>query len=37
MKDCKKAKTADLVFVDDRFNVKEVMLGGELCGFNNML
>ena len=26
-------KTADLVFVDDRFNVQEVMVGGELCRF----
>ena len=26
-------KKADLVFVDDRFNVKEVMLGGKLCEF----
>ena len=26
-------KTADLVFVDDRFNVQEVMVGGELCHF----
>ena len=24
-------KIADLVFVDDRFNVKQVMLGGEMC------
>ena len=26
-------KAADLVFVDDRFNVQEVMVGGELCRF----
>ena len=26
-------KIADLVFVDDRFNVKQVMLNGEICGF----
>ncbi len=26
-------KKADLVFVDDRFNVKKVMLGGKLCAF----
>ena len=26
-------KVADLVFVDDRFNVKNVMLGGEICEF----
>lgn len=26
-------KTADLVFVDDRFNVKNVMLGGEIQAF----
>ena len=26
-------KVADLVFVDDRFNVQEVMVGGELCRF----
>ena len=26
-------KVADLVFVDDRFNVDKVMLGGELCSF----
>lgn len=26
-------KTADLVFVDDKFNVKEVMLGGEIQKF----
>lgn len=26
-------KTADLVFVDDRFHVKKVMLNGELCRF----
>jgi len=26
-------KRADLVFVDDRFNVKQVMLQGELCDF----
>ncbi len=30
-------KTADLVFVDDRFNVKEVMLGGEICNFNKQM
>ena len=28
-----KGKVADLVFVDDIFNVKRVMLGGELCKF----
>ena len=27
-------KRADLVFVDDVFNVKSVMLGGEICKFN---
>ena len=27
-------KVADLVFVDDRFNVKNVMLGGEMCKFD---
>ncbi|MBQ8416693.1 MAG: amidohydrolase family protein [Clostridia bacterium] len=27
-------KAADLVFVDDRFNVQEVMVGGELCHFS---
>jgi N-acetylglucosamine-6-phosphate deacetylase len=26
-------KIADLVFVDDRFTVKQVMLGGEMCEF----
>jgi len=26
-----RGKTADLVFVDDRFNVKNVMLSGEIC------
>lgn len=26
-------KKADLVFVDDRFNVKQVMLEGEMCNF----
>lgn len=26
-------KVADLVFVDDRFNVDKVMLGGEICKF----
>ena len=26
-------KVADLVFVDDKFNVKQVMLGGKLCVF----
>jgi len=26
-------KTADLVFIDDRFNVKKVMVGGEICRF----
>ena len=26
-------KIADLVFVDDRFNIKKVMLGGEFCEF----
>lgn len=26
-------KKADLVFVDDRFNVKKVMLGGKICNF----
>ncbi len=26
-------KVADLVFVDDRFNVDKVMLGGEMCSF----
>ena len=26
-------KRADLVFVDDKFHVKQVMLGGELCHF----
>ncbi len=26
-------KNADLVFVDDKFNVKEVMVGGEICKF----
>lgn len=28
-----KGKIADLVFVDDRFNVKKVMLAGEVCQF----
>jgi N-acetylglucosamine-6-phosphate deacetylase len=28
-----RGKIADLVFVDDRFNVKNVVLGGELCNF----
>ena len=28
-----KGKIADLVFVDDRFNVKKVMLAGEVCKF----
>lgn len=28
-----KGKKADLVFVDDRFNVKQVMLQGEMCDF----
>lgn len=28
-----KGKIADLVFVDDRFNVKKVMLSGEICRF----
>lgn len=28
-----KGKVADLVFVDDRFNVKKVMLAGEVCRF----
>ncbi len=27
-------KRADLVFVDDTFNVKKVILGGEICKFN---
>ena len=26
-------KTADLVFVDDKFNIKNVMLNGEICNF----
>ena len=26
-------KVADLVFVDDRFQVKNVMLSGEVCNF----
>ena len=26
-------KIADLVFVDDQFNVKKVILGGEVCSF----
>ena len=26
-------KNADLVFVDDRFNVQKVMLEGKLCNF----
>ena len=26
-------KIADLVFVDDKFNVQQVMLAGELCQF----
>jgi len=26
-------KVADLVFVDDKFNVKQVMLEGEICKF----
>ena len=26
-----KGKRADFVFVDDMFNIKKVMLGGELC------
>ena len=26
-------KIADLVFVDDKFNVHQVMLGGEICDF----
>jgi N-acetylglucosamine-6-phosphate deacetylase len=26
-------KIADLVFVDDRFNIKDVMLGGQICKF----
>lgn len=28
-------KRADLVFVDDKFNVQQVMLGGELCQFGD--
>lgn len=28
-----RGKIADLVFVDDRFNVKDVMLGGDVCKF----
>ena len=28
-----RGKAADLVFVDDRFNVKKVVLGGEVCNF----
>ena len=28
-----KGKAADLVFVDDVFNVKKVILGGEICNF----
>ena len=28
-----RGKAADLVFVDDKFNVQKVMLGGELCNF----
>ena len=28
-----KGKVADLVFVDDRFNVKKVMLSGKICRF----
>ena len=27
-------KRADLVFVDDKFNIREVMLGGEICKFD---
>ena len=27
-------KRADLVFVDDMFNVQDVMLGGMLCKFD---
>ena len=26
-------KRADLVFVNDRFHVQQVMLGGEICDF----
>jgi N-acetylglucosamine-6-phosphate deacetylase len=26
-----RGKRADIVFVDDKFNVKMVMLGGEMC------
>ena len=26
-------KTADLIIVDDRFNVDTVILGGEVCNF----
>jgi len=26
-------KIADLVFVDDKFNVHQVMLGGKICNF----
>ncbi|MEE1042398.1 MAG: amidohydrolase family protein, partial [Clostridia bacterium] len=26
-------KIADLVFVDDKFNVQQVMLGGKICEF----
>ena len=28
-----RGKLADLVFVDDKFNVKKVMLQGEVCKF----
>ncbi len=30
-----RGKTADLVFVDDKFNVKNVMLAGKICEFDN--
>ena len=29
-----RGKIADLVFVNDRFDVKDVMLGGEICKFD---
>ena len=31
-----KGKIADLVFVDDRFNVKKVVLSGEICRFEEV-
>jgi N-acetylglucosamine-6-phosphate deacetylase len=27
-------KTADLIIVDDKFNVDKVILGGKVCNFN---